>query len=189
MGRIDDALKKAAEERDRRRRGGEAEPLPADAPVAASADAADEAPAAAAPASSASRPAARSAPSTSGRVDERVVAFHSPGDRRAEEFRRVRTGLLSEKPRRQVVLLTSGEEDEGKSLVVANLAASLAETGGAKVLVIDADLRAGMMTALLGGRAGPGFADCLGKEARSPKGLIAPTGVPGVDLLGGGQLA
>src|SRR5207253_743367 len=39
------------------------------------------------------------------------------------------------------VLLTSSVEGEGKSLVTLNLAASLAQGGGQKVLLVDADLR------------------------------------------------
>lgn len=60
----------------------------------------------------------------------------------AEAYRSVRTGLLlsqaSSPPK--VILVTSAQSAEGKTTSTANLAATLA-SNGARVLVIDADLR------------------------------------------------
>jgi succinoglycan biosynthesis transport protein ExoP len=59
-----------------------------------------------------------------------------------EAYRRLRTAVLlsSGGPPPRKILVTSSTPGEGKSTIVANLATSLANTG-AKVLVVDADLR------------------------------------------------
>ncbi len=71
-----------------------------------------------------------------------VVALQHPHGQLAEAFRKVRTNLdflAVDKPIKSM-LVTSCVQGEGKSVAVANLAATLA-IAGKKVVVIDADLR------------------------------------------------
>ncbi len=64
----------------------------------------------------------------------------------AESLRMLRTTLLYGLPSvPRVVLVTSAREGDGKSVVVANLAAAIAQTGRS-VLVIDANLRSPVMS-------------------------------------------
>jgi capsular exopolysaccharide synthesis family protein len=81
----------------------------------------------------------------------------------AESYRNLRSALLFlavEGTRPQVLLITSALPNEGKSTITANLARALA-MGGARVLLIDGDLRKGHLHELLGLEAKPGLAELL----------------------------
>lgn len=121
------------------------------------------------------------------RVDERVVSFHAPRDRRAEQFRGVRTAIQSSQPPVKTILVTSAEEGEGKTVVTANLGASFAETGHGRVLVVDGNLRSPTLDMVLAGRDDVGLADCLVNRGLDPHPLVQPTPIPGVDLLPAGR--
>lgn len=81
----------------------------------------------------------------------------------AESFRGLRSALMfmaTETDRPKVVLITSAIPDEGKSTVAANLARALA-LGGARVVLIDADLRRGKLHRLMGLPREPGLTEAL----------------------------
>ena len=90
------------------------------------------------------------------------------GDERhmyAESFRNLRSALLflaidGERPK--VLLITSALPNEGKSTVAANLARTLAR-GGSRVLLVDGDLRRGVLHDLIGGPREPGLSQLLQK--------------------------
>jgi succinoglycan biosynthesis transport protein ExoP len=84
-------------------------------------------------------------------VSHALVASHHPFSLISESYREIRSGLLlaQRDPPPQVVLVTSARPSEGKTSVTLNLAITLAQSGR-KVVVIDADLRAGNCHALLG---------------------------------------
>jgi non-specific protein-tyrosine kinase len=70
-------------------------------------------------------------------------------DIRTEAFRQMRTDLLALEPDSKVIAITSANEGEGKSTIVANLALSLARLNR-KVLLIDFDLRSPTQDKLFG---------------------------------------
>jgi capsular exopolysaccharide synthesis family protein len=74
---------------------------------------------------------------------EKLPALFSKHAIASEQFRLLATRLqqLQHSRKFQSVLLTSALAGEGKSLLIANLAVSLAQGGQQKVLVVDADLR------------------------------------------------
>jgi capsular exopolysaccharide synthesis family protein len=65
----------------------------------------------------------------------------------------------------KTLLISSGQAGEGKSFVAANLAISLASHRGARVLLIDGDMRRGTLHNLLGTVAKPGLTEYLGRSA------------------------
>jgi capsular exopolysaccharide synthesis family protein len=71
-----------------------------------------------------------------------LVAQHLPKSQVAEAFRALRTALLLSQPDRppKVILVTSALPREGKTIVAANLAVTLAQLGD-KTVLVDADLR------------------------------------------------
>lgn len=100
-----------------------------------------------------------------------------------EAFRTLRTNLRFshvDLPRR-VVLVTSTGPEEGKSTVVSNLGASLAQSGR-RTLVIDTDLRRPSLHRTLGAPRSRGLADILAGDA-SPEDAIRGTRIGGLDVL------
>jgi succinoglycan biosynthesis transport protein ExoP len=85
----------------------------------------------------------------------------------AESYRSLRSAILfmapeNEKPR--VILITSAQPHEGKSTVAANLAKTLA-MGGARVVLVDADLRKGTLHKIMGLNREPGLVTLLREPA------------------------
>lgn len=95
-----------------------------------------------------------------GTKDSLVLSLRNPVI--AEAFRAVRTSLLLSRldQSSKILMITSGTPQEGKSFVSLNLAASFA-SNGARVLLVDADLRRGTLSKVLKQRAGPGLSDLL----------------------------
>ncbi len=95
-------------------------------------------------------PAGGNAKGSAPRRDELLV-LHEPWSRVAEAFRSMRTAVLfaagAAPPK--VVLLTSARAAEGKTVTSLNLASTLAEAG-ARVVLVDADLRHPRCHAALG---------------------------------------
>ncbi|HUY14162.1 MAG TPA: CpsD/CapB family tyrosine-protein kinase [Terriglobia bacterium] len=101
--------------------------------------------------------------------DRRTMVFTNgfSGSAGAEEFRTLRSHLtqLREKQPLQTVLVTSALPGEGKTFVAANLALSIAQQKGRRVLLLDADLRLPQLHVSLGAPANPGLTDYLKNEA------------------------
>ena len=84
----------------------------------------------------------------------------------SEAFRTLRTALsLADRPSRRLVV-TSSEPEDGKTTVLANLAAAFA-LAGKRTLLIDADLRRPGLTNLLGLRGPGGLAEVL-RDGETP---------------------
>ena len=75
-------------------------------------------------------------------VDQEVISLHKKYTTQIENFRALRTSVLLSSPDRppKSILVSSMMPGEGKSLVAANLAATLT-LAGQRVLLIDADMR------------------------------------------------
>jgi len=105
----------------------------------------------------------------------------------AEAYRTLRTALLLSRaisPR--VILVSSATGAEGKTTTAVNMAAALA-TCGAKVLLVDADLRQPRCHTTLGVAPSPGLGDYLtGRVAEEP---IQTTHVENLSLLAAGHPA
>jgi capsular exopolysaccharide synthesis family protein len=108
----------------------------------------------------------------------------------AEAFRCTLTSLLfvgEHGSRPRVLVFTSANPSEGKTIVVSNLAVATAEIRR-KVLVIDADLRRPRMQEIYDLQNDRGLSDILREELshETLKGLIHETSVPNLHVLPAG---
>ncbi len=101
-----------------------------------------------------------------------------------EAYRNLRSsvtflGTAEKRPRTLVV--TSAIPGDGKSMTSANLAITLARSG-AKVILVDADLRRGVMHTRFGVRNNPGFSEVLLGQCPWREALVS-TGIPNLTLI------
>lgn len=91
----------------------------------------------------------------------RLVSFANPKSLGAEKFRALATRLGHIRSQRELksLMVTSAGIGEGKSLVAANLAVTLATYAKAKVLLIDGDLHRPSMGSMFGAGYVKGLAD------------------------------
>jgi len=113
-----------------------------------------------------------------------VTEEHASGA--IEAYRALRTSVLAElnKIHEKIVLITSADSREGKTLTALNLAIMIAQMGK-KVLLIDMDLRRGRLHRSLGMDKEPGVSDALREDTtlrevivstRIENLFLAPTG-------------
>jgi len=95
------------------------------------------------------------------RISDKLVSLVAPDSYAADQYRTLRQ--VVERRRRengdQVIGVTSPCPGDGKTITALNLAGALAQSAGARVLIIDADLRR------------PSVADCLGLQRPLSPGL------------------
>ena len=130
-----------------------------------------------------------------------VVSATRPQSRSADAFRMLRTGLLAgsvngsrygngDKGRSwpKAILVTSPTSAEGKTTVVANLAASFSELGK-RVLILSCDPRRPAVHRLFDTQGVPGLFDVLALGGGPPvlNGLVAETPIDGIRLVPSGQ--
>ncbi|MEM1226960.1 MAG: polysaccharide biosynthesis tyrosine autokinase [Planctomycetota bacterium] len=99
-------------------------------------------------------------------ISPMLVAFHSPRSTESETFRVLRTAILfrCKSEAKQVFMLTSPSPADGKSTMIANLAASMAQTGR-RVLLVDADMRRPTVYKTFGLETELGLSDYLKHQA------------------------
>jgi capsular exopolysaccharide synthesis family protein len=129
------------------------------------------------------------------RVEPRLVAITQPNSTYCEEYRSLRTHVLtkSKKPeqRLQAIVVASVGPAEGKSVTALNLSWLLAQTDGINALIIDSDLRMPSLTDYLGIETENGLSEILSGESTlqdsiiklEPAGLhLLPGGAPRTDV-------
>jgi len=129
-------------------------------------------------------------PPTERKAGSAAFAFaQTPASRAAEAYRYLRIRIDALSPARDakgyVVLVTAPRGGEGSTSVSSNLATALAQ-GGAKVLLVDGDLRIAALSALYGKAGRPGLADLLTGMATRTE-VAQFTAVPRLALLPAGQ--
>jgi capsular exopolysaccharide synthesis family protein len=129
-------------------------------------------------------------PAAAHRVDEHLTSLRSPDSYEADQYRVLRH-LLEQATAGQairVLAVSSPAAGDGKTTTAINLAATLAQSPGARVLLVDADLRRPSVAASLGlEAAGPGLAGAI-VDARLDVGeVVCPTAF-GFSVLPAGSL-
>jgi capsular exopolysaccharide synthesis family protein len=120
--------------------------------------------------------------------NQAMISHHAPKSSSSEAFRSLRTALhfSALKKEKQVMLITSSLAGEGKSTVACNLAITFAQTG-AKVLIVDCDLRRSTLHEKLGADHGAGLTELLAGDIATAAALHA-TGIEGLDFLRAGTV-
>lgn len=117
----------------------------------------------------------------------KVLADRYPDDPTIEALRGVRTALALDLPHapNNIVMMAGPTPAAGKSFVAANMAVLHAEVG-ARVLLIDADMRAGHLAYFFGQPNRGGLSEVL-KGAMQPHEALRRTSVDGLTLLSCGS--
>jgi polysaccharide biosynthesis transport protein len=107
----------------------------------------------------------------------------------AEAYRNLRTSLLfaTQAAEPQVILITSGQQLEGKTTTSVNLAYAFAQAG-AEVLLLDCDLRRPTVHNHFGLSNSPGLTDCLTGDADIEALLFSHRDYPSLKVLAAGAM-
>jgi non-specific protein-tyrosine kinase len=130
--------------------------------------------------------------------ERRLVTMEQPRAPVSEAFRILRTGILFSSVDREshVLLITSPNPMDGKSVVAANLAVVMAQAGH-RVLLVDADLRRPVQHKIFEQANGNGLTNMLlnmkmngSREAQHEQleQVIRPTSQTGLELLSSGPV-
>ncbi|HQM30680.1 MAG TPA: polysaccharide biosynthesis tyrosine autokinase [Syntrophales bacterium] len=121
--------------------------------------------------------------------DEKLVAYREPGSVVSEQFRKLRTQLLTLNLPGQpkTIMVTSASEGEGKTLVSTNLATVLAHDLHSYALLVDADLRNPALSRWFGLNNGRGLSDYLTENAEIPD-LLLKTKIAKLSVLSSGTV-
>ena len=118
-----------------------------------------------------------------------LVSHHATSSILAEAFRNLRTSVVYATPDRppKTMLVTSLQQQDGKTSVSTNCAITLAQLGMGDVLLVDADMRHPDLHGIFGVAQTPGLSDLLvgGVEVTA---VIRPTRVPGLFVIPAGPI-
>lgn len=120
---------------------------------------------------------------------EKLIVQQQPLSAVAEAYQRLRAKVeacLSEHPV-QILIVTSPSATDGKSVPLANLAATLAQSGR-RVIVVDADLRAPTQDKIFGVSNVEGVNQLLSKPGTNPFACLQETDIENLRLLPSGTL-
>ena len=121
-------------------------------------------------------------------LSEALVPYYERSSLIAEQYRSLRTRLLSQNPQceHRVLAITSAVPKEGKSVTTLNLGAIFAEVRHLKVLVVDGDFRRSSLAKMLNQPEGPGLADALGGRASFDE-IVRDTPIPNLRFMPAGS--
>jgi tyrosine-protein kinase Etk/Wzc len=126
------------------------------------------------------------APNGSSRDPMSLFTNLEPKSMVAEAFRSLRTNIhfSAINKDKKIILITSTFPEEGKSTITANLANIFSQTG-ARVLIIDCDLRRSSLHKKFGHSKTPGLSELLTGDITFAE-AKHNTGIPGLDLITAG---
>ncbi len=112
-----------------------------------------------------------------------MITVHSPKSTASESFRGIRTGLLfsSVENDPRVILVTSAEPAEGKTLCAANLGVTMAQSGS-RVAIIDCDMRRPKMHTVFQINRNAGVSNIM-TGARNLSDVVYSNGIPNLSVI------
>jgi tyrosine-protein kinase Etk/Wzc len=115
-----------------------------------------------------------------------LISHLNPKASVTESFRSLRTSIhfSAISKEKKVILVTSNFPSEGKTTVIANLAVTMTQTG-AKVLLIDCDMRRPSQHTLFKQEKIPGLSEILAGDT-SIAAVLHDTGIPGLSFIPAG---
>ncbi|MDX2040435.1 MAG: polysaccharide biosynthesis tyrosine autokinase [Acidobacteriota bacterium] len=121
-------------------------------------------------------------------LNNELLSGHDPLSSFAESYRALRTSLLlsSAEHAPRTMLITSSHPAEGKTTIVANTAISLAQTG-ARVLVLDADMRRPRCHKILSTKNDSGLSTYLSRDVSLDK-VITQHDIPNLYVMPAGPV-
>ena len=121
-------------------------------------------------------------------ASKELIVHEEPTSPIAEFFRAIRTSLLFSSPDNPIrtLLVTSPFSEEGKTIVAANLAVVIAQSG-ARVLLIDADMRKPRVNQVFGQKNVGGLSHAL-TNSGSPTEFIYKTSIENLSALFSGPI-
>ena len=98
---------------------------------------------------------------------QHLLALNAPADMATEALRSLRTSLHFARleTKNNVLMISSASPGAGKSFVASNLAVVMAQAGQ-RVLLIDADMRKGLLHRMVGGRPDNGLSELIAGQAQ-----------------------
>jgi polysaccharide biosynthesis transport protein len=128
-----------------------------------------------------------------GRSGRQLALIDSEDSRHAlvEAYRNLRSSLLymaEAGSRPKVILVTSSVPNDGKSFTTCNLAITLVSSG-ARVLLVDADLRKGAIHSRFGLPSEPGLTEVLARKLPNWEAAVQTTRIPNLSIVPRGAYA
>ncbi len=122
------------------------------------------------------------------KIDQQLVTHDYSPTPIGEAYRSLRTNLMFTKDtgRVRTLVLTSNEPGDGKSFTAANLAITLAQLKS-NTLLIDSDLRRGVLHNTFGVRKDPGFSNYLTDVVPLQR-IVHETQIPNLSMISCGSL-
>jgi capsular exopolysaccharide synthesis family protein len=118
-----------------------------------------------------------------------LVAHQATSSILAEAFRNLRTSVVYATPDRppRTMLVTSLQQQDGKTSVSTNCAITLAQLGMGEVLLVDADMRHPDLHGIFGVPQTPGLSDLLVGGVGVTE-IVRPTRIPGLFVIPAGPI-
>jgi succinoglycan biosynthesis transport protein ExoP len=121
-------------------------------------------------------------------LDPMLIAHYKSMSVEAESYRAVRTALYfgTQGEGHRVIQVTSPSKGDGKSLLIANLAVSIAQSNK-RVILVDADCRRPRLHKVFALKAPVGLASVIAGKVEL-EAAVQPTDIPGLDVLPAGPV-
>jgi capsular exopolysaccharide synthesis family protein len=124
------------------------------------------------------------------KIDPRIVTFHDPKSTVAEQYRTLRTNIQAIKSKIPIkaIAVTSSIHGEGKTITAINLAITMAHDLNKKsILLVDGDLRRAKISKYLGIDAEAGLADLIANGSNVDNALLN-IGIENLTILPAGKI-